>query len=144
MQRGEWLVSGLIVGLLVLHVAIGAFEIESWPLSNIPMFAVRQPPEVTPFRMTLIGRRGEEEIRLGPGAFGLTNTEFGRQLRGRGLTGLKEGCRRLADVYNRGRAPALRLEALEVRITSSPRPGVPSERYDVVLPCPLTPPDGVP
>lgn len=141
MRWGEWLVSLLIVGVVALKVAEGAYRLEAWPLSSVPMFAKRIPPERVPWRIVMMGSRGGgPPFALTAADFRLTPDELGRRL-GRPIETLAERCGQLGALYNADPRFASRpLTALLVRATKVPRPGVPMEPVDVVLPCPLPPP----
>jgi hypothetical protein len=137
MRRGEWLVSLLIVAVVALKVAEGAYRLEAWPLSSVPMFSKRIPPERVSWRITLIGTRGGQEIELTAADFRLTPDEFGRRL-GRPIETLPERCAQLGALYNASAATPL--TTLSVRAMKVPRPGVPMIPVDVTRPCPLQPP----
>jgi hypothetical protein len=136
MRTGEWLVSALIVAFIGLKVAEGALRIESWPLSHVPMFAVRMGPDRAPVRISVVGRRGGAEVPLDAGDFGLTYDELRRRLR-LGDDTIIDRCRRLGGAYNERVAPALRLEAIDVHFIRFPRPGMAAGPRSLVVPCPL-------
>jgi hypothetical protein len=136
----EWLVSLLIVGVVALKIAEGAYRLEAWPLSSVPMFSKRIPPERVPWRIVLLGTRGGEQVELTAADFRLSTDELGRRL-GRPIETLPQRCAQLGALYNADpRFAATPLTALSVRATKVPRPGVPMIPVDVVLPCPLPPP----
>ena len=137
----EWLVSLLIVGVVALKIAEGAYRLEAWPLSSVPMFSKRIPPERVPWRIVLLGTRGGAQIELTAADFRLSPDELGRRL-GRPIETLPQRCAQLGVLYNADpRFSATPLTALSVRATKVARPGVPMIPVDVVLPCPLPPPE---
>lgn len=137
MRPLEWLLSAAFVAFLALKVAEGAWRIEIWPFTNVPMFAQRVPPGAAPLRVTLVGTRGGQRVAVGPADFGLTDDEFGRQVTVGSVWTLPARCGILGGHYNRTRPPALRLQALEAHVVRIPRPGVASEPYQQVVQCDL-------
>ncbi len=143
MSWREWLVSALIVAVVAVKVSEGVYRLESWPLSSVPMFSRHIPPELTPWRVTLVGaRRDGVPFVLTPGDFRLSPDELGRRL-GRPIETLPERCAQLGRLYNTDpRFAANPLTTLSVRATKVPRPGVPMVPVDATRPCPLAPPGG--
>lgn len=141
MRWREWLVSLLVVAVIALKVAEGAYRLEAWPLSSVPMFSKRIPPERVPWRIVLLGSRDGEQFELGAADFRLSPDELGRRL-GRPIETLPQRCAQLGRLYNADpRFRAKPLTSLSVRATKVARPGVPMIPVDVVMPCPLPPPD---
>jgi hypothetical protein len=143
MNWREWLISALIVTVVAVQIAEGVYRLESWPLSSVPMFSRRIPPERVPWRIVLLGtRRDGVPFVLTPADFRLTPDELGRRL-GRPIETLPERCAQLGRLYNADpRFAANPLTALSVRATKLPRPGVPMIPVDATMPCPLGTPAG--
>jgi hypothetical protein len=137
MPLRHWLVSVLILALFGLKLAEGAFQIESWPLSNVPMFATYVPMAVTPRRILLRGRTDGGWFDVLPSQVGLTDDEFIRRFEGN-LSRVPLVCAELGNIYNASR-PTGALRALEAHVVAVPRPGVPMTYGDVVVACPLAP-----
>jgi len=137
MPPRRWLVSFLIVALFGLKLAEGTFQIESWPLSNVPMFSTYMPKEVVPRRIVLRGRTDGEWFDVLPSQVGLTDDEFNRRFEGN-LSRVPLVCAELGRIYAASRPGAL-LRALEAHVVAIPRPGVPIALGDLDVPCPLGP-----
>jgi hypothetical protein len=135
MSLRHWLVSFLIVALFGLKLAEGAFQIESWPLSNVPMFATYMPKAITPRRVVLRGRTDGDWFDVPPSRVGLTDDEFIRRFEGK-LSDVPFACAELGRIYNDSR-PGRALRALEAHVVAVPRPGVPTPLGDLVIACPL-------
>ena len=95
----EWLVSVLVVGVVALKIAEGAYRLEAWPLSSVPMFSRRIPAERVPGRIELLGIRAGRPVVLSAAEFRLTPDELGRRL-GRPIETLPERCAQLGRLYN--------------------------------------------
>jgi hypothetical protein len=132
MSPRQWLVSLLIVALCGLKLAEAAFRIDSWPLSNIPMFSQYVPVGVTPRRIVLRARTTGDRFEVTPGDFGLTVDELNRRFDGP-LTRAITACGDLGNIYNTAH-PRDRLTALEGRAVAIPRPGR-ANPGDVPFPC---------
>jgi hypothetical protein len=142
MRPGEWLLSLLIVAVIAVKAAEGIFGLETWPLSNVPMFASYVPRMVTPLRVTLMGTRdGTSWFALSAYDFLLSQDEYERRLPSDARS-LAAGCGELGRLYNAARPPSARLIGLYGRIDRVPRPGVPIEPASTVVTCLLSPPSG--
>jgi hypothetical protein len=137
MPLSHWLVSFVIVALFSLKLAEGAFQIESWPLGNVPMFATYVPMRITPRRVVLRGRTDGDWFDIPPSQVGLTDDEFSRRRFEGTLSRVPLVCAELGGIYNASR-PTGALRALEAHVATVPRPGVPSP-LGVVVACPLGP-----
>lgn len=135
MPPRQWLVSALIVAMIGLKLVEGALRIESWPLSNVPMFASYVARDTTPRRVILRGRTDGEWFDLPPAQLGLTDDEFTRRFAGT-LSRVPLVCAELGKVYDASRSRG-KLHALEARVVTIPRPGVPVVYGDVVVACPV-------
>jgi hypothetical protein len=145
MRPREWLLSLLFVAVIAVKAAEAIFGLETWPLSNVPMFAGYVPRMVTPLRVTLVGTRdGTSWFALSAYDLLLSQDEYERRLP-TDARALAAGCGELGRLYNAGRPPSARLVGLYGRIDRVPRPGVPggpSEPESTVVTCLLSPPSG--
>jgi hypothetical protein len=51
LSAGEWLLTLLIVAFIALKLAEALLFLEAWPLTHVPMFAVREAPDARPVRL---------------------------------------------------------------------------------------------
>ena len=136
MRRREQLVSAFILALVALRVGEGVLQLESWPLTYMPMFSARVSPDVLPLRIELEGESNGAWRPLPAVDFGLSEDELLSRLRG--ADGIAVRCAELGRIYNRraGAAPR-RLHALRARLVEIARPGVAREAQIREVPCPL-------
>jgi hypothetical protein len=135
MRAGEKAVSLLVVTFVALKVAEGALAIDSWPLSNVPMFSSRAPRELAPIRITLVGRRADRTFPVAAVDVGLTDDELAARLRGGPVESIPGRCGAILATYNATHGPPLRLDRLEARLERIPRPGVGGTPFEAMLPC---------
>jgi len=139
-RPGQKLVSALIVAMLALKTAEGWFRLERWPLTNVPMFSVRVPPERLLWRVTLSATTGGSWFELGPLHLGLNKDDFGRRVPAEPLVLLPGRCGELGRIYNQAH-PGKQLTALQARVTKVLRPGLPDQvPEEHTVDCPLGPP----
>lgn len=135
MDPRERLISAFVAAFVVLKVAEGLLALEAWPLSHVPMFAVRQPPEARPVRLSIQALRGGRWFEMLPWQLGLNRAELDRRLLAHADPGT--GCGELLRAFNGSRPRQLRLAAAYVRRDTVARPGTDAadvvERFD----CPL-------
>jgi hypothetical protein len=135
MPRREWILSGLFVAFVAFKVAEGVLAIESWPLSHVPMFAVRQGPESRPWRLAVYARRRGTWFEMQPFQLGLDKDELHRHLLAAADAGA--ACAELIDAFNTSRPPRRRVDAAYVSLTIVARPGSGARDTEQRTPCPL-------
>jgi hypothetical protein len=126
MSPRERALSALFVAVLVLPVAEAGLRLEAWPLTAVPMFSQRIPPDVPVRHVTLVGTMANGATReLGPRHFGLTPDELARRLPP-DVRWLGRECGGLGRAYNaRQPVPARRLTVLRAHVDVKARPGAP-------------------
>lgn len=135
MGARERLVSAFVAAFLVLKITEGLLALEAWPLSHVPMFSVRRPPDARPQRRTIHALRGGAWFELQPWQLGLNHDELSRRLLRHPDPGI--GCGELLRAFNASRPPWRRVGKAYVERTTLARPGTGArdvvERFD----CPL-------
>ena len=135
MSLGRMAASAVIVAVLATKVVEIAWGINSWPVSNVPMFSGKAPPGFRPTRARLIAQVGGTTREVTGQDLGLDEVV----LRSR-LTNARDKvalCGALGRTFvELHPSPAQRLTALEVRIEYLPRPGLPP-LPPRSIPCPL-------
>lgn len=135
MTLREWLLSVLFVAFVAVKVVEGAFAIESWPLSHVPMFAHYQPLDQRPMTFAIHARRGGRWVALQPWQLGLNLAELNRQLLGHADPGVP--CAQLLRAFNAKRRPVLRFDAAYVERRTLARPHTGEHDRVERFPCPL-------
>lgn len=135
MDNRERLLSAFVAAFVVLKIAEGLLALEAWPLSHVPMFSVRQPPEARPSRRTIHALRDGTWFEMRPWQLGLNPDELSRRLLRTADPGI--GCGELLRAFNASRPPRRRLAKAYVERATLARPGTGAsdvvERFD----CPL-------
>lgn len=135
MSLREWALSALIVAFVGLKLAEGLLALESWPLSHVPMFAERQPPDRRPARRSIQALRGGTWFELRPIQLALNPAEVNRRLVRDPDPGV--GCGELLRAFNARKPARLRIEDAYVRVVTLARPGTGQEDVVATYPCPL-------
>ena len=117
MTAKQWLLSACFLGFLGLKLAEALVPIDSWPWSNVAMFSHRIPPEVSPTRLHIYGRRGTRWAELTSRELSLTEDELSRRLRG--SSNFLVTCGQIVAANN----PRLGVSAAMLMIEHVPRPG---------------------
>jgi len=139
MPWSQRLLSAFFLAVLALKVAEGVGQLDAWPLSPMPMFSRRVPPQATVWRVTLQARRGDAWIEIGPAAFALSDDELLRRLPADPIA-LPVRCGELGRLYNAGHPGPGRLHELRAVVTKVPRPGSGDAPVAWLAQCPLEPP----
>ena len=135
MRPGQWLLSILFLVFAGVKVAEIGWQIEDWPLTNVPMFSTRFPPAMQPSQVHLLGTRGDAQIEIMPADLGLTRDEFNSRLMY--VPNVSASCGQLGQLYNQGRTSAQRVSRLVARREFIARPGNVAAAPPVTVPCPL-------
>ena len=137
MSAGEWLVTALVVAFVALKLVEALLFLEAWPLTHVPMFAVRRPPEARPTQLSIHALRAGQWFEVRPWQLGLNRDEVNRRLLRNADPRI--GCGELLRAFNRSRPPYLRVEQAYVLRRSLARPGSGASDHETKLPCPLAP-----
>ena len=139
MTPTQWGLSIFFLAFFALKAAEGAFQLESWPLSDVSMFQTRRPPEHLPRIARMYGVIGTEWRELSPGDFGLDEDAFVMRLRR--SPDLRVSCGNLARIYDERRViRARRLKEARAVVIKLARPGTGRPDTLIEAECPLAAP----
>jgi hypothetical protein len=117
MTARQWFLSACFLGFVALKLAEALVPLDSWPWSNIPMFSRRMPPELSPQRLHVFGRRGTRWVELTSRDLSLTDDELSRRLRN--SPSPRVACGQIVAANN----PRLGVNAAMLMVERVPRPG---------------------
>ncbi|MBM4244471.1 MAG: hypothetical protein FJ148_11745 [Deltaproteobacteria bacterium] len=135
MRTRELAVSCFVAAFVTLKLIEGFGALEAWPLTHVPMFAVRRPPEELPVRRTIEARRAGRWFELRPWQLGLNRAELAGRLLRDPDPGV--GCGEVVREFNTRRPAWLRIEEAYVRALTVARPGSGARDVEHRFPCPL-------